>query len=264
MKRDFVNTKAFVTFIIIASALHVSAANAADAPLENSLGMKFVKVPGQKEPLVNCSIWETRVRDYQVFTEETHRAWILPDFVQTPDDPAVNVTWEDAKAFCRWLTERERKAGRLTAQQHYRLPTDEEWNVAVGLSSEQGSTPEDKLKKCVVWPWGADWPPRPGDGNYAPELEADRFVNTSPVGHFKPNRNGLFDLGGNVWEWCEDWFNDARVTKVLRGGSFHDSQPKDLLAAYRFSATVHLSNDDIGFRVVIEDTAQAAVVSEKP
>ena len=44
----------------------------------------------------------------------------------------------------------------------------------------------------------------------------------------------------------------------MRGGSFHDSRPKDLLAAYRFSATVHLNNDDIGFRVVIEDTAPSS------
>lgn len=264
MKRDFVNIKAFINVIVVASAMLVTAASAADSPLENSLGMKFVQISGQKEPLVKCSIWETRVRDYQVFKEETQRPWKLPEFEQTPDDPAVNVTWEDAEAFCRWLTEHERKAGRLTAQQRYRLPTDEEWSAAVGLSSEKGRTPEEKLKTSVVWPWGSDWPPRPGDGNYASELEADRFVNTSPVGRFKPNRNGLFDLGGNVWEWCDDWFNEARVTKVLRGGSFHDNQPKDLLAAYRFSATVHLSNDDIGFRVVIEDATQVSGVPKKP
>ena len=237
------------------------AAPEAAAPLENSLGMRFVKIGGEK---VQFSIWETRVRDYQVFKVETHRAWKQPDFDQTSDDPVVNVTWEDAGAFCHWLTERERKIGRLTAQQRYRLPTDPEWSAAVGIGPEQGKTPEDRLKASVVWPWGADWPPRTGDGNYAPELETDRFVNTSPVGRFKPSLHGLFDMGGNAWEWCDDWFNDARVTKVLRGGSFHDSQPKDLLAAYRFSATVHLSADDIGFRVVIEDAAPPVTVPVRP
>ena len=223
-------------------------------PLENSLGMKLVAVP---EVRVLFSIWETRVRDYQVFADETRRAWNRPDFAQTQDDPAVNVSWEDAEAFSRWLTARERKAGRLTDKQRYRLPTDAEWSVAVGLGPEQGRTPEDRLRAAVVWPWGGTWPPRIGDGNYAPELETDKFTNTSPVGSFKPNARGLFDLGGNAWEWCDDWYNDARVTKALRGGSFHDSQPKDLLAAYRFSATVHLNNDDIGFRVVLEDAAAA-------
>jgi formylglycine-generating enzyme required for sulfatase activity len=224
----------------------------APKPLENTLGMKLVKVPGAR---VMFSVWETRVRDYQAFAEETRRAWTRPDFAQTPDDPAVNVSWEDADAFCRWLTARERKAGRLTDKQRYRLPTDQEWSVAVGLGPERGRTPEDRLQASVVWPWGCTWPPQPGAGNYAPELEVDKFANTSQVGSFKPNQHGLFDLGGNAWEWCDDWYNDARVTKALRGGSFHDSQPKDLLAAYRFSATVHLSNDDMGFRVVLEDAS---------
>jgi formylglycine-generating enzyme required for sulfatase activity len=227
-------------------------ATEAPKPKENTLGMKFVTVPGAR---VMFSIWETRVRDYQTFVAETRRAWTRPDFAQTPDDPAVNVSWEDADAFCRWLTARERKAGRLTDKQRYRLPTDQEWSVAVGLGPERGRTPEDRLQASVVWPWGSTWPPQPGAGNYAPELDVDKFANTSPVGSFKPNQHGLFDLGGNAWEWCDDWYNDARVTKALRGGSFHDSQPKDLLAAYRFSATVHLSNDDMGFRVVLEDTS---------
>jgi len=249
MKKVFANLLPCLCILLVTTALPVRAAS----PLsENSLGMRFVLVPGAK---VWFSIWETRVRDYRAFQEETRRDWNLPDFEQTPADPAVNVSWEDAEAFCRWLTARERKAGRLTDKQRYRLPTDAEWSAAVGLGSEQGRTPEDRLKASVVWPWGHTWPPQSGDGNYAPELQTDRFKNTSPAGSFKPNQHGLFDLGGNVWEWCDDWFNDARVTKVLRGGSFHDSQPKDLLAAYRFSGTMHLSNDDIGFRVVIEDPA---------
>jgi formylglycine-generating enzyme required for sulfatase activity len=214
--------------------------------------MKFVPVAGVPGLV---SIWETRVRDYQVFVDETRREWTRPDFAQTPNDPAVNVSWDDAAAFCQWLTARERKTGRLTDRQRYRLPTDPEWSVAVGQGIERGRTPEERLQTAVVWPWGYAWPPPPDAGNYAPALETDSFPNTSPVGSFKPNQNGLFDVGGNVWEWCDDWYNEARVTKSLRGGSFHDRQPKDLLASYRFSATVHLSNDDIGFRVVLENAS---------
>jgi formylglycine-generating enzyme required for sulfatase activity len=236
---------------VVSWLLVQTAAKAGDSNLlENSLGMKFHKVTGTRAWF---SIWETRVRDYQVFIAETKQSWTPPDFKQTPDDPAVNLSWDDATEFCKWLTARERKNGRLTERQRYRLPTDQEWSIAVGLGAEQGRTPEDRLQASIVWPWGCTWPPKPGDGNFAPELEVDKYEFTSPVGSFKPNQHGLFDMGGNVWEWCEDWYNDARVTKALRGGSFHDYQPKDLLAAYRFSATVHLSNDDIGFRVVLQD-----------
>lgn len=221
-------------------------------PFEDTLGMRFVKVPGAR---VMFSVWETRVRDYEVFAAETRREWRRPEFKQSDADPAVNVTWDDAAAFCQWLTARERKAGRLADKQRYRLPTDAEWSAAAGLGPERGRTPEDRLQAAVVWPWGCSWPPQSGAGNYGQELEADTFTNTSPAGSFKANAFQLFDLGGNAWEWCEDWYNDARVTKVLRGGSFHDNQPQDLLAAYRFSGTVHLSNDDIGFRAVLEEAA---------
>jgi formylglycine-generating enzyme required for sulfatase activity len=217
--------------------------------IENSLGMKFRTVPGGK---VQFSIWETRVQDYEAFVMASGRSWSKPGFDQGKLHPAVNVNWEDAQAFCRWLTTQERKAGRLTEQQRYRLPTDEEWSLAVGLGTESGTSPEDKMKRRVIWPWGSYWPPRNREGNYAPELKADSFANTAPVGSFPPNASGLYDLGGNVWEWCEDWYNAARVTKVLRGASFNDAHPATLLASYRFHGTMNLTGEDIGFRVVLE------------
>ena len=215
--------------------------------LTNSLGLPMVIVPGCAA--LFC-LWETRVTDYAAFVSATGRAWAKPEFAQTPLDPVVNVTWEDAAAFCQWLTAKERTT--LGPKQRYRLPRDDEWSLAVGLAPETGKTPEEKMKDSIVWAWGYSWPPQRGDGNYGPELGIDSHEETAPVGSFRPNRHGLFDLGGNVWEWCEDWYNAAGVTKVLRGASFHDYQPKDLLAAYRFSATVHLSNDDIGFRIVLD------------
>ena len=79
------------------------------------LSMKFVPVPGTN---VLFSVWETRVKDYQAFCDATGRSWEKPTFSQTDEHPAVNLNWEDAKAFCKWLSGKEGKT--------YRLPTDHE------------------------------------------------------------------------------------------------------------------------------------------
>jgi hypothetical protein len=95
---------------------------------ENSLGMRFVPVAGTK---VRFSIWKTRVQDYEAFRAATGRAWSKPGFAQGPTHPAVNLSADDASAFCAWLTNKERREGRLAARQRYRLPTDLEWSTAV-------------------------------------------------------------------------------------------------------------------------------------
>lgn len=213
----------------------------------NSLGMRFVPVKGTK---VWFCVWETRVSDYRLFCEATDRPHTEPDFPQGPAHPVVNVNWEDAQAFCRWLTGKERNEGKLGATEKYRLPTDEEWSAAAG-GLEGGATPEKRMKSQRVWPWGHYWPPQSGDGNYGAALKVDDYSGTAPVGSFKPNAQGIFDLGGNVWEWCDDWYNEAQVTKTLRGGSFNDAQPGYLLTSYRFSGTMNLGNEDMGFRVVL-------------
>ena len=216
----------------------------------NSLGMRFLPVPGTT---VLFSIWETRVQDYAAFCTATSRAPAgKPVFAQEPTHPVVHVSWEDAKAFCDWLTIVERRDNRLTGKERYRLPTDFEWSSAAAVGPEQGKTPEDRMKTPMIWPWGSHWPPVSGDGNYAAELKADSFAYTSPAGSFKTNANGLFDIGGNVWEWCGDWFNEARVSMTMRGGSFSDGHPAALLSSYRFNGTMNLTSEDIGFRVVLE------------
>src|SRR5271163_716657 len=87
----------------------------------NSLGQAFVSVAGTS---VMFSIWDTRVQDYNAFASETHRPWPKPDFAQEPTHPAVNVSWDDAQAFCAWLTQKERKSGLLKENLSYHLPTD--------------------------------------------------------------------------------------------------------------------------------------------
>ena len=124
-------------------------------PWTNTLGMVFTSVPGIA---VSFSIWETRVQDYRKFVIAansaqvrallnatnsaqfaTRQPWPDPTLIQEPTHPAVNVSWDDARAFCRWLTDEEQRAGRLATNQSYRLPTDAEWSVAVGLPEEEGA-----------------------------------------------------------------------------------------------------------------------------
>jgi formylglycine-generating enzyme required for sulfatase activity len=220
-----------------------------ERPYENSLGMKFVPVAGTG---VLFSIWETRVKDYEVFQEAKNPDWPKPTLHQTDDHPAFNVSWEDATAFCEWLTEQERKAGRVSAKQSYRLPSDEEWSVAVGLKGESGSTPEARgMKVKGEYPWGTEWPPPKGAGNYGTSLKVDDHEYASPVGSFAENRFGLYDMGGNVWEWCQDWYDAGTVFRVLRGASWDYYHPDHLLSSYRHFRRPEYRSDDCGFRCVL-------------
>lgn len=217
----------------------------------NSLGMAFRPLSGTK---VKFCIWETRVKDYAAFAKETNRQWLKPAFQQGLDHPAVNVSWSDAKAFCKWLTEREQKNGLLQPEQEYRLPTDLEWSTAVGLEPEPGNTPRERSMQVKnVYPWGTQWPPPADAGNFG--YGVDGYDLTSPVGSFKTNQHGLYDLGGNVWEWCEDWYDVDQKYRLLRGASWFTSYRDYLLSSYRFWYIPDGSDFHIGFRAVMVSNA---------
>ncbi len=226
---------------------------------ENTLALKFVPVGD-----VEFCVWQTRVKDFEVFAKAVNlksSAWRGPGFKQGPDHPVVNVTWVEAVAFCKWLTDLEHKEGILPATQYYRLPTDLEWSKAVGLQEESGKTPEARdMGVADVFPWGTQWPPPPASGNYTGEETGsdvaikgydDGFAWTSPVGSFPPNKLGLYDMGGNVWQWCMDpWNNDSKA-KVLRGASWYNGALKlSLLSSCRVHASPESSTDNYGFRIV--------------
>jgi len=218
-------------------------------PYVNSLGMKFVPVAGTS---VLFSVWDTRVKDYKIFADAKKHDWPKTDFKQTEEDPAVNVSWDDATAFCKWLTEKEQKAGLITATQSYRLPKDLEWSAAVGLNKESGSTPEQRdMKVKGIYPWGPQWPPPKGVGNYDPSLNVDDYKYTSPVGSFEANQYGLYDMGGNVWQWCEDWWNAEHKYRVLRGASWNNGHPGALLSSFRSNVAPEDRSGNRGFRCVL-------------
>jgi hypothetical protein len=254
-----------------------------DAPYENGLGMRFVPVWGTK---VLFCVWLTRVQDFSAFVADTGYnatagmysarkdgwkqrgdTWKSPGFAQGAAHPVCGVSWEDAEAFCRWLTTKERAKGLLGENQSYRLPSDAEWSVAVDLTEPADGTPREKDgKNRAIFLWGNQWPPPSGAGNYAGSEAAngswpsgwatfpkynDGFARTSPVGSFAPNRFGLSDMGGNLWEWCEDWYDTTQQIRVLRGGSWSDSDATRLLSSYRNGGVPGVRYDYRGFRCVL-------------
>ena len=234
------------------------AAATKEKPFENSLGMKFVPVPITGGPTdgkrVLFSVWKTRVCDYDAFAREAVRLMPKVESEQGPTHPVVNVSWEDARAFCAWLTERERKAGKLGANERYRLPTDHEWSCAVGIGDREDAekSPAEKDGKLAdVFPWGATWPPPKDAGNYDSTLKVDSHHYSSPVGSFPANRHGLYDMGGNVWEWCEDEYRTGSQTRVLRGASWYDAARDDLLSSSRYCLRPLSRVSTYGFRCVV-------------
>jgi eukaryotic-like serine/threonine-protein kinase len=217
----------------LAARLEKSVGPVPGQPFTNSLGMKFVPLGD-----IQISVWETRVQDYEAFCRATGRHFEPADFPQTATDPAVKVSWFDAMAFCKWLTEKEHDENLIEDRQVYRLPTDLEWSIAVGLVNEGGATPQARDGKIKnEFPWGKQWPAPNGAGNYAAATGRRRGA-TMPVGSFKPNSLGLYDLGGNIWEWCLDTYkggNSAtgRDWGVLRGGSWATSDRLEMQSSYR-------------------------------
>ena len=163
------------------------------------------------------------------------------------------MNWNDAQAFCAWLTKKELTEGEIKAGQKYRLPTDTEWSVAVGLGKEKGDTPKAKAFGIpLVYPWGKGWPPPKETGNYHESLNVDNFNYTSPAGSVVANKHGLHDMGGNVWEGCKDWCDpELKERRVLRGASWILSIPGSLLSSYRVNVSPDHRSDRIGFRCVL-------------
>lgn len=165
------------------------------------------------------------------------------------DHPVVHLSWNDAQAYCKW-------AGK-------RLPTEAEWEFAArgGLEGKR-------------FPWGDEFMPNgvhqtnvfQGTFPHTNTVE-DGYISTAPVKAFTPNGYGLYNVSGNVWEWCKDWFNPNYEThggpdnpqgprsgsgRVIRGGSYlcHDSYCNRYRVAARTSNTPDSSTGNMGFRCV--------------
>lgn len=166
-----------------------------------------------------------------------------PSSFKGENRPVESVSWYDAKRFCEKLTIDERSRGTLPKGFVYDLPTDREWSIFVG-----GAQLEDAVTSRL-----------------------GQLEGTADVGTSQPNEYGLFDVRGNVWEWCDDWYSQTILKrsrevkspsnplwvgterKVLRGGSWSRSSGYDLATGYRLAVQPSKTDRyDLGFRVVLK------------
>lgn len=167
-------------------------------------------------------------------------SWQNPNFPQTDDHPVTCMNWNDAKAFCDWAT---KKTGRTV-----KLPTEAEWEYACRAGTK------------TKWSFGDD----AGQMGEYGWISKNSGGATHPVGQKKPNAWGLYDMHGNVWEWCQDWAGPYTATetveplgpvggdrRILRGGDWrHDASYAR--AAFRDRSIPSNSGTCHGFRVEVQ------------
>ena len=182
---------------------------------------------------------------------------------QDPLVPVAAVTRAECEAFCEWLTKKER-VNLITEDFRYRLPTDREWSLMVGVI-EVGETLAERENEALnvgVYPWGEEFPPISGAGNYADVTAIDLsdrtisgyedgFIRLAPVGEYTKNIFGLFDLGGNVHEWISDFYPGDDTVGILRGGGWNTFSKSHLESRSRYAADVNSREEGYGFRVVL-------------
>ena len=140
--------------------------------------------------------------------------------------PVDSVSWDDAQTFIQ-------KLNQLSGKQHYRLPTEEEWEYCCRAGSTSEYYFDDDESQWGGYAWY--------DGNSG--------ETTHPVGQKKPNRWGLYDMAGNVWEWTDSWYDNSRSPRVIRGGSWCYSAVS-CRSATRFNCYPDFRFNYIGFRLV--------------
>jgi sulfatase modifying factor 1 len=187
--------------------------------------------------------------------------WREAGFEQTDLHPVVNVSWNDAVAFAKWLSQKEGKT--------YRLPTEAEWEYACRAGTTTRYFCGDDAEGLAEVGNVADGTAKAKHPDWTTIAAQDGFVYTSPVGHYRPNAWGLYDMHGNVLEWCwdcygADFYEGSRVDdpaglvqapfqvffRVFRGGSW-DGRPRVCRSANRFRDWPVYRESRIGFRVAL-------------
>ena len=242
----------------------------------NSIGMELIELPAGKftmgspedekdreeaEAQVSVTLTKsftlgkTEVTQGQWQSVMGTEPWTGQKNVQADKDcPATYVSWGDATEFCKRLTDLERAAGTLKADEEYRLPTEAEWEYACRAGTETAYSFGDDEKQLDEYAWFN------GNAN-AGEQYAHK------VGTKKPNPWGLYDMHGNVREWCSDRYGeklsggtdpvgpDRGSYRMLRGGSLRII-PGICRSAFRYGIVPSYQSNDVGFRVARSQSAQ--------
>jgi formylglycine-generating enzyme required for sulfatase activity len=181
--------------------------------------------------------------------KDPSRSWRSPGFEQTDEDPVVCVSFKDTIALCQWLSDNDREG------RQYRLPTEEEWEYAC----RAGSTTPFYFGQTI----STDQANYDGSSTYGTGPKGLFRRRTTPVATFPANRWGLFDMHGNVWEWCQDTYGSRpsaetavegtldTVSRVLRGGSWY-SMPQWCRSANRNGSAAASCGDDFGCRICFQ------------
>ncbi|OBQ23974.1 MAG: peptidase C14 [Anabaena sp. WA113] len=239
--------------------------------LGNNITLEMVQIPGGSFMMGSLESEKGRTQDESPQHQVNVPAFSMGKFVVTQEQyqqimgnnpssfsgakrPVERVSWNNAVKFCQKLSQ---KTGR-----EYRLPSEAEWEYAC----RAGTTTPFHFGETIT----TDLANYNGTYTYASEPKGKYLQQTTDVGSFPPNAFGLYDMHGNVWEWCQDdwhnnyidapkdgsgWTSRSGNTKLLRGGSWY-SNPGNCRSAYRDSNSLDDLSYNIGFRVVCSGAAR--------
>ena len=252
-----------VKMVVTTSGLSAGSAGAGQNEIANTIGARMVRIgpgslmrgsttgPGDERPVHRVKLTKGF---YMGVTEVTQEQWesVMPDNpsrFRGADRPVENVVMADCVEFCKLLTQKERAEGKLPEGAEYRLPTEAEWEYACRAGSEAKYGFGDSDTDLADYAWFSK-----------------NSVRTQPVGKKKANAWGLFDMHGNVWEWCSDWkgsytADEAEDPKgapagpsyghrVFRGGSWGSTAAHCRSAARNGCGTSNSRLSGLGFRLV--------------
>jgi formylglycine-generating enzyme required for sulfatase activity len=187
--------------------------------------------------------YEVTFKEYDKFCEDTGKSKPSDEGWGRGDSPVINVSWNDAKAYTKWLSNKTGK--------RYRLPTEAEWEYVARAGTSTKYSFGDSSNSLESYTW----------------YDANSSRKTHKVGQKQPNPWGLYDIYGNVSEWCEDWFTDSynntprdgsantngnQKYRVLRGGAWSSNDAYDLRSANRGGLYPQYSYFSLGFRILQE------------